>query len=98
LLGDSFDGNDCDAASGVSSVLLGRNDGAVINLIADGVGVIGGGSVPFGFLRFLGDGVAGGAMVVTLALTLDSVVSPRSEFIDEDDSLIERRIDMAVVG
>lgn len=101
-MGDSFEGDVCegdvcDVASGVSSVLLGRSDGAVINLIADGVGVIGGGSIPFGFLRFLGDGVAGGGMVVTLALALDSALSLRSEFIDEDDSLIERRIDMAVV-
>jgi len=96
-VGDSFEGDVCDVASGVSSVLLGRSDGAVINLIADGVGVIGGGSIPFGFLRFLGDGVAGGGILVTFAFTSELALSSRAEFTDEDDSLTERRIDMTVV-
>jgi len=65
--------------------------------IAEGVGVIGGGVITFGFLRFLGDGVAGGGILVAFALGLNLALSPRSEFSDEDDNLIERRIDMAVV-
>jgi len=98
LVGDSSGKDVRDAASGVSSVLLGRSDGAVINPIAEGVGVIVGGVTSFGFLRFLGDGVAGGGILVTFAFILKSVLLSTSELTDEDDSLMERRIDMIVVA
>lgn len=95
FVGESFDACVCDADSGVSSPIVGRSDGAVMNPIADGVGVIGGGVLVLGFLRFRGDGVAGGGMFVASALILTSVRTSCSEFAEDDDNLIERRSDMA---
>ena len=94
-MGESSEGDVCDRASGVSSVLLGRSDGTAIKPIAAGVGVTGGSAKSFGFRRFLGDGVAGGGMLVVPQFVVISKLTSESEIADEDDSLIERRSDIA---
>lgn len=63
--------------------------------MAEGVGVNRGGvTTLFGFLFFLGDGVAGGGIVIASATLLPSSTTSVDEVVDDNDSLVERRTDM----